>query len=148
MNERLDHSLLKSRSSEDFKDEICTGTYRTYMTSCLHKVIILSKGSVPIIFGVKKFIILPGACVNKFQSANKDNKTFRQCVSAQFNRTSANNMPSKKPSKSKQADMTRIPPPIPPRPSKSVLSKSKFYKKIQASNSTPSCCEALRLVST
>ena len=47
-------------------------------------------------------------------------------------------MPSKKPSKGKQADISRIPPPIPPRPSKSVLSKSKFYKKIQASNLTPS----------
>ena len=47
-------------------------------------------------------------------------------------------MPSKKPSKIKQADISRISPPISSRPSKNIISKSKFYKNIQASNLTSS----------
>ena len=41
------------------------------------------------------------------------------------------NITSSKPSTEKQADITRIPLPIPFRPSKSVLAKSKPYKKNQ-----------------
>jgi len=69
-------------------------------------------------------------------TANNDNKTFRQCISAQFNRTPTNNMPTKEIFKSKQANISRISLPIPSGPSKSVLPKSKFYKKNKASNST------------
>jgi len=35
-------------------------------------------------------------------------------------------------SKDKQANVFRIPPPLSPKPSKSVLTKSKFYKKNQS----------------
>lgn len=62
-------------------------------------------------------------------TANNDNKTFRQYISAQFNKTPTNNMLTKKIFKSKQADIFRISLPIPSRPRKSVLPKLKFYKK-------------------
>jgi len=41
----------------------------------------------------------------------------------------------KKAEKDKQANISRIPSSIPPRPRKSVLAKSKYYKKFQSSNS-------------
>jgi len=41
----------------------------------------------------------------------------------------------KKTDKGKQADISRIFPSIPPRPSKSAFVKSKYYKKTQSSNS-------------
>ena len=54
----------------------------------------------------------------------------------QFNRKLSNNisvksLPPNKSVKGKQADISRIPLPISPKPSKSVLVKSKFYKKNQ-----------------
>ena len=57
--------------------------------------------------------------------------TFRQCVSAQFNKTPSNKKTSSNPDKGKgkQADISRVPPPIPLRLSKSVLAKSNFFKK-------------------
>ena len=40
-----------------------------------------------------------------------------------------------KPTKGKQANISRVPSSISPRPSKSVLAKSKYFKKIQSLNS-------------
>lgn len=50
----------------------------------------------------------------------------------QFNKTCTNNTTSDKLLKEKKADISRIPSPIFSRPSKSVLAKSKFYKKNQS----------------
>jgi len=58
-------------------------------------------------------------------------KTFRQCVSSQFNRKTTS-VPSS--TNDKKAEVSRIPPPLPPRPSKSILAKSKFYRKNQLFN--------------
>ena len=72
-------------------------------------------------------------------TANKNNNSFRQCISAQFkpkdpkfNKGNGTDL-----SKSGiKADVSRISPPIPPRPSKKFLEKSKFYKgKEKADNS-------------
>ena len=68
--------------------------------------------------------------------ANKDKNSFRQCISVQFNKKPFNNIPIKsllpnKLVKGKQADIFRIPLSILPRPNKSILAKSKFYKKNQ-----------------
>ena len=57
--------------------------------------------------------------------ANNDNRSFRQCVSLQFNK----NITTKKLFKSKQANISRVPLPISLKPSKSMLTKLKFYKK-------------------
>jgi len=54
----------------------------------------------------------------------KDNKSFRQCILVQFNRTPTNNI-------------SRIFPLISLRSSQSVLAKSKFFKKNQVSNVAP-----------
>ena len=59
----------------------------------------------------------------------KENKTFRQSVLSQFNKTSSNNMTSKNLSKGKQANISRILPLISPKPRKNILAKSKFFKK-------------------
>ena len=61
--------------------------------------------------------------------ANKDNKTFRQYISSQFNMKPTKNMINNNSSKDKQANILRIPLPILSRPSKSVLAKSNFFKK-------------------
>ena len=45
--------------------------------------------------------------------------------------------PTPKLTKGKQANISRIPPPTPPRPSKSILDKSQYYKKNQSSNLAP-----------
>jgi len=55
---------------------------------------------------------------------NKDNKSFKQYISAQFNRSISNKI-----SKDKQANISRISLSIPLRPSKSILAKLKFFKK-------------------
>jgi len=66
---------------------------------------------------------------NKLE-ANKDKKYFRQCVSSQFNRKPLNNSNLRKEDKGKgkPVNISRVFLPIPSRPSKSVLAKSKFYK--------------------
>ena len=61
-------------------------------------------------------------------AANKNQKSFRQCVSVQFNRKSVNNSVLNKEGKGKQASISRISLPIPLQPSKSILAKSKFFK--------------------
>jgi len=63
-------------------------------------------------------------------TANNNNKTFRQYMSSQFNKTSTNNTTTNKLSKDKQANVSRIP----LRSNKSMLDKSKFFKKNQSSN--------------
>ena len=62
--------------------------------------------------------------------ANKDQKYFKQCISVQLNRKSVNNSVSNKKGKGKgkQANISRILPPISLQLSKSVLAKSKFFK--------------------
>ena len=70
-------------------------------------------------------------------TANQNNNSFRQYVSLQFNKIS-NNRTTTKPIKRKQADMSRIPLPIPPRLSKTVLAKSKYFNKNQLLNSLSS----------
>ena len=60
---------------------------------------------------------------------NNNNKSFRKYVSAQFNKISLRNIPSRNLSKVKQADISRISLSILPRLSKIHLEKSKFYKK-------------------
>ena len=67
--------------------------------------------------------------------ANKDNRSFRQCVSLQFNKIPTKNITTSKPAKNKQADISRVHLPIYFRFSKSMLAKSKFYKKNQSSRS-------------
>jgi len=62
--------------------------------------------------------------------ANKDQKSFCQCVSLQFNRKLSTSFSQKKKDKGKRkpANISKAPLPIHPKPSKSVLAKSKFYK--------------------
>ena len=70
-------------------------------------------------------------------TANKKSKTFRQCIAVQFNsKVSKNqlNINQSSPGTGKQASISRIPPPIPSRLSKSVLAKSKFYKTNSSSS--------------
>ena len=61
---------------------------------------------------------------------NKDKKSFRQCLSSQFNRKLSTSFSQKKEDKGKgkPANISKAPLPIHPKPSKSVLAKSKFYK--------------------
>jgi len=67
--------------------------------------------------------------------ANKDNRSFRQYVLLQFNKTLTKNITTtSKPSKGKQANISKVLLPIPPKPCKSMLAKLKFYKKNQSSN--------------
>jgi len=61
-------------------------------------------------------------------AANKNQKSFRQCVSVQFNRKSVNNSVPNKEDKGKQASISRISLSIPLQPSKSILAKSQFFK--------------------
>ena len=68
-------------------------------------------------------------------TANKNNRSFKQYVSAQFNRTSVKNIILNSVFKGKQANNSRISSFIPPKPSKSVLAKSKFFKKNKISDS-------------
>ena len=58
--------------------------------------------------------------------ANNENKTFRQYISPQFNKTPTKNITTNKLIKGKQADVLRI---LLLMPSKSVLAKLKFFKK-------------------
>ena len=57
--------------------------------------------------------------------------SFRQYVSSQFNRKP---IPTPSPTNGKKANISRILPPISPRPSKSILAKSKYFKKNQLLN--------------
>lgn len=66
---------------------------------------------------------------DKLMANNKD-RTFQQYIFSQFNK---NNISTLKTTKSKQADISRILLPIPFRPNKSNLVKSKYYKRIQFS---------------
>ena len=61
---------------------------------------------------------------------NKNKKSFHQCVSSQFNRKLSTSFSQKKEDKGKRkpANISKASPPIHPKPSKSVLAKSKFYK--------------------
>ena len=64
-------------------------------------------------------------------TTNKDNKSFRKCVLAQFKpKGPMNNIGNNKESakSGKKAKVSRVPPSISPKPSKKVLEKSKFYK--------------------
>jgi len=61
--------------------------------------------------------------------ANNDNRSFRQCVFLQFNKIPTKNITTKKLFQGKQANISRVPLPIPFKPSKSMLTKLKFYKK-------------------
>jgi len=63
-------------------------------------------------------------------AVSKNNKSFRQYVSAQFNKIPSKIIFSNKLVKGKQVDISRISLPISPRPSKNILVKSKFFKKI------------------
>lgn len=62
----------------------------------------------------------------------KDKITFHQCISSQFNRKYSINSNQEKEDKDidkgKPTNISRIPLPIPSRPSKLVLAKFKFYK--------------------
>ena len=61
---------------------------------------------------------------------NKDKKSFSQCVFLQFNRKLSTSFSQKKEDKGKgkPANISKVPLPIHPKPSKSVLAKFKFYK--------------------
>ena len=59
-------------------------------------------------------------------AVNKNNKSFRQCVSAQFNKMPGKIMFPNKSVKGKQVDISRISLSIPPRPSKNILAKLIF----------------------
>ena len=72
-------------------------------------------------------------------TVHKNNNSFRQCISAQFKPKDPKFNEGNGTDLSKsgiKADVSRISPPIPPRPSKKFLEKSKFYKgKEKADNS-------------
>ena len=61
---------------------------------------------------------------------NKNNKSFRQCVLAQFNKIPNKVTLPNKSVKGKQADISRILLSISLRPSKNILVKSNFSKRI------------------
>lgn len=64
-------------------------------------------------------------------TANKEKNSFRQYVSAQFRLRNTKNLEvknKKSTNPEKKANISRIPSSIPPRLSKKVLEKSKFYK--------------------
>jgi len=62
--------------------------------------------------------------------ADNNSRTFRQRVASQF---IMKNIPTtEKRNKTNPANISRIPPPIPPRPSASVLAKSKHHKNIKS----------------
>jgi len=65
--------------------------------------------------------------------ANKDNRLFRQCMASQFSVKSMKNTTQNSSDKDKQANISKVPLPISLRLNKSILAKSKFFKK----NSTP-----------
>jgi len=67
-------------------------------------------------------------------TANNKNMSFRQCVSSQSNKKPTNNVPISKPTKGKQANISRISLLISLKPNKSILDKSKYYKMNQSSN--------------
>jgi len=67
-------------------------------------------------------------------TANKNQKSFRQCVSSQFNKTLSKSTKTSNPSilqKGKQTNISEIPSFIPLRLSKKILEKSNFFKKNQ-----------------
>jgi len=64
---------------------------------------------------------------------NNKNMSFKKCVSSQFSRKPTN-ISTSKPTNSKQANISRIPLPIPSRLSNSVLAKSEYFKKNQLLN--------------
>ena len=70
---------------------------------------------------------------------NNNNRMFRQNVVSNFisktntkvnDNINKSNKKNNSTNKEKQVEVVKIPPPIPPRPSKETLEKSKFYKKI------------------
>ena len=65
--------------------------------------------------------------------ADNNSRTFRQCVASQFNRVNPTN--SKAGNLPHPANISRIPPPIPPRSSATVLAKSKLAKSKLGSKS-------------
>ena len=67
-------------------------------------------------------------------TVNNKNISFRQYVSSQSNKKPTNNIPTSKPTKGKQANISRISPLIPSRPNESILDKFKYYKMNQLSN--------------
>ena len=69
-------------------------------------------------------------------TANKDNRSFRQCISFQFNVKTMKNTTYNNLAKRKQANILRVPLSIFLRPSKSILVKPKFFKKNLTSDST------------
>ena len=77
----------------------------------------------------KFIIVIYESRQDKLMANNKD-RTFQQYIFSQFNK---NNISTLKTTKSKQADISRILLPIPFRPNKSNLVKSKYYKRIQFS---------------
>lgn len=77
----------------------------------------------------KFIIVIYESRWDKLMANNKD-RTFQQYIFSQFNK---NNISTLKTTKSKQADISRILLPIPFRPNKSNLVKSKYYKRIQFS---------------
>ena len=66
---------------------------------------------------------------NLSSSLRSLHKSFRQYILAQFNKSISYKYTSNNMSKDKQVNVFRISLPIPLRPSKSVLAKSKFFKK-------------------
>ena len=70
--------------------------------------------------------------------ANQNNKSFRQCVSAQPNKKpNKNNIPNNEPKgKDKQANVSKIPSSISFRLSKSIVAKFKIFKKNQVTTLT------------
>jgi len=65
--------------------------------------------------------------------ADNNSRTFRQCVISQFNR--GNPIDSKTGNIPHPANISKIPPPIPPRPSATILAKSKLAKSKLGSKS-------------
>jgi len=67
-------------------------------------------------------------------TANKNHKSFRQYILAQFNQRLSKSLIVSNQSilpKNKQANILKVPSSISPRPSKKVLEKSKFFKENQ-----------------
>ena len=87
---------------------------------------------------ISKFGYIVWEFLSAIYKAEQDKLTAdKNNILVQFNRSPLSNIPSKKQTKRKQANISRISPFILLRPNKSILKKSKFFKIDQDSKSKP-----------
>ena len=87
---------------------------------------------------ISKFGYIVWEFLSAIYKAEQDKLTAdKNNILVQFNRSPLSNIPSKKQTKRKQANISRTSPFILLRPNKSILKKSKFFKIDQDSKSKP-----------